>query len=89
MIMRQLIIFCVVLLIISVIVYTLGDPSYKPAGVSGMVIAGLGIVIYALLLVPPSKEAGLPSLVDDLSHLNPMRPSNYTPAGGKRRRRHR
>ena len=87
--MWQLTIFCVVILILSVLAYTVGDPSFKPAGISGMVASSIGILASVYLMVPARKEAGLPTLVGDLSHLNPMRASNYTPAGGKRRRRHR
>lgn len=87
--MWQFTVFCVVVLGSSVVAYTVGDPSYKPAGISGMLASSIGILVSVYLMVPSSKEPGLPTLVSDLSHLSPTRASNYTPAGGKRRRRHR
>ena len=87
--MWQLTVFCVIVLVLSIVAYTVGSPMYKPLGIPGMVAASIGILASVFLMVPPSKEPGLPTLVDDLSHLNPMRASNYTVVGGKRRRRHR
>jgi len=87
--MWYLTIFCVIVLILSVIAYTMGSPRYKSFGIPGMVVSTAGILVSIFLMVPAGKEPGLPTLVSDLYHLNPTRASNYTPTGGKRRLRHR
>ena len=80
---------CIVVYVLSVIAYNLAGPSYENIAVSGMVVSGIGGFVAVLLMSLPKKTPGLPTLLDDLSHLNPLRASNYTPAGGKRRRHHR
>jgi hypothetical protein len=87
--MWQITVFCVVALIVSVVLYTVGGPRYKSFGIPGMVVSTAGILVSIFLMVPAGKEPGLSTLASDLYHLNPTRASNYTAIAGKRRRRHR
>jgi len=76
---------CFLVLVLSVVAYTVGGYKYKSLSISGMTLSSIGLVVSVFLLVPAGKQPGLPTLMSELSHIHPLRASNYGTVGGRRR----